>query len=90
MRVPKEVKRNGRTVFVGNPSRYLRPLVQTASSKACLVSDLIDATGQDTRTTNLEGDQKKENGNRHSMAHQMYLTMAATEYSEDRDEFELA
>ena len=38
LRTPKEVKRNGDSVSVSNPSFYLRPMVHTASSKTCLVS----------------------------------------------------
>ncbi len=41
MRGPKEVKRGCHYVSVSNPSGYLLPLVHTASSKTCLVSDEI-------------------------------------------------
>ncbi|XP_064381945.1 uncharacterized protein LOC135330904 [Halichondria panicea] len=39
MREPKEVKQGGHYVSVNNPSGYLLPLLHTASSKTCLVSD---------------------------------------------------
>ncbi len=90
MRSPKEIKQGGRTVFVNQPSHYLRPLVHTASSKTCLVNDITNAAQKEMRRSSIDGDQKKECAKPQSVAHHVYLTMAATQYSEDRDEFEIA
>ena len=86
MRARKEVKRGGHRVTVSNPSYYLRPMVHTASSKTCLVSNL-KRSPLERKTEHMQesgrGQQSHsapESDKNRSIGPNLYIALAAAQF----------
>ena len=85
MRARKEVKRGGRCVTVSNPSYYLRPMVHTASSKTCLVSNPKRSHKGKTEHMQESGSGQQshsapESDKNRSIGPNLYIALAAAQF----------
>ena len=83
MRLPRKSRCNGVLVSTHNPSAFLSLLVNTASSKTCLTSDLCHMVERESTHTNVENEEGEDEGVNnvcHRVGPNIHVAMAAAHF----------